>query len=318
MKKFTLFAILSILMLFAAACGADEESGKNAEGDDKEETITVKHELGETEVPKNPESVAVFDFGSLDTLDELGIDVAGVPKDNIPSYLEQYESDDYEHVGGLKEPDFEKLAQMDPDLIIISGRQSDLYDQLQEIAPTIYLGVDTTRYMDSFKENVHTIGEIFDKEEEVDTAIGEIEGDIAELKEKAEAVDKKGLIILANDDKISAYGPDSRFGLIHDVFGVPAVDEGIEASTHGMNVSPEYVKEQNPDLLYVVDRGAVVGDEETPAKQTVENKLTKKTNAYKNDDITYLDPNYWYLSGGGLESVAEMIKEIDESLNEAK
>lgn len=318
MKKFTLFAILSILMLFAAACGADEESGKNSEGDDKEETITVKHELGETEVPKNPESVAVFDFGSLDTLDELGIDVAGVPKDNIPSYLEQYESDDYEHVGGLKEPDFEKLAQMDPDLIIISGRQSDLYDQLQEIAPTIYLGVDTTRYMDSFKENVHTIGEIFDKEEEVDTAIGEIEGDIAELKEKAEAVDKKGLIILANDDKISAYGPDSRFGLIHDVFGVPAVDEGIEASTHGMNVSPEYVKEQNPDLLYVVDRGAVVGDEETPAKQTVENKLTKKTNAYKNDDITYLDPNYWYLSGGGLESVAEMIKEIDESLNEAK
>lgn len=317
MKKFTLFVVLSIFMLLAAACGADEGS-ENADKDDKKETITVKHDLGETEVPKNPKKVAVFDFGTLDTLDELGIDVAGVPQDNVPTYLDQYESDDYEHVGGLKEPDFDQLAQMDPDLIIISGRQSDLYDQFQEIAPTIYMQVDTTRYMDSFKENVRTIGEIFGKEEEADEALDEIEVDIDKLKEKAEATDKEALIILANDDKISAYGPESRFGLIHDVFGIPAVDEGIEASTHGMNVSPEYVKEQNPDLLYVVDRGAVVGDGDTPAKQTVENKLIKKTKAYKNDDITYLDPNYWYLSGGGLESVAEMIKEIDESLNEAE
>ncbi|MDQ0494952.1 hypothetical protein [Paenibacillus brasilensis] len=30
--------------------------------------------------------------------------------------------------------------------------------------------------------------------------------------------------------------------------------------------------------------------------------------------IVYLDPNYWYLSGNGLESVSEMIKEIDAAL----
>jgi len=315
MRKFTLLIALSALLLFLAACGEseDENTDKDAASEDKQETMTVEHELGKTDVAKNPEKVVVFDFGTLDSLDKLGIEVAGVPKGNIPTYLEKYEGDDYENVGSLKEPDFEKIAEVDPDLIIISGRQSELYDQLQDIAPTIYLGVDTTRYMDSFKENLATIGEVFDKETEVEEELGKIEEDISVLKEEAEASDKNGLIILANDDKISAYGSNSRFGLIHDVFGVPAVDDTIEASTHGMNVSFEYVTEQDPDLLYVIDRSAVVGGESS-AKQVVENKLMEKTKAYQNDDIIYLDPNYWYLSGGGLESVSEMIDEVSESL----
>src|SRR5699024_11919967 len=107
--------------------------------------------IGHKDVEKTHLRVFFFYCGTLDSLDKLGSEVAGVPKGNIPTYLEKYEGDDYENVGSLKEPDFEKIAEVDPDLIIISGRQSELYDQLQDIAPTIYLGVDTTRYMDSFK-----------------------------------------------------------------------------------------------------------------------------------------------------------------------
>ncbi|HLS09074.1 siderophore ABC transporter substrate-binding protein [Lentibacillus sp.] len=316
MRKALLIAILGILVMVTAACG----QSSNGSGDDsgnsssEQETVTVTHELGETDVPKNPDKVVVFDFGILDTLDKLGIEVAGVPKDAIPSYLEKYEGEDYENAGSLKEPDFDKLAQINPDLIIISGRQASLHEQLMEIAPTIHLGVDTTRYMESFKENMKTVGKIFDKEEEIDQELQTLEKSIADLQEKASSSDKNALIILANDDKISAYGPSSRFGLIHDVFEVPAVDENIEASTHGMNVSFEYVVEQNPDMLYVIDRGAVVGSDSS-AKQVVENELTKKTKAYQSDNIVYLDPDYWYLSGGGLVSVQEMINEISNSLD---
>ncbi len=77
------------------------------------------------------------------------------------------------------------------------------------------------------------------------------------------------------------------------------VDKSIEASTHGMNVSFEYVMEQDPELLYVIDRGAVVGGESS-AQQLVENQLVENTQAYQNDRIYYLPPDYWYLSGGGL------------------
>jgi len=316
MKKHRLLIILGILLFVLGACGSadDEDEAGNDATDEQPETVTVEHELGTTELEKNPEKVVVFDFGVLDSLDELGINVAGVPQSNLPSYLDKYEGDEYENVGGLKEPDFEKIAEIDPDLIIISGRQSDLYDQFTEITDnTIYLGVDATRYMDSFEENMHVLGEIFDKESEVDKELADIEDSIDTIHEKASDSDKEGLIILANDDKISAYGSSSRFGLIHDVFGVKASDENIEVSTHGKNVSFEYVKEQNPDLLYVIDRSAAIG-EESAAEQIVENKLVESTNAYKNDDIIYLNPDVWYLSGGGLISVKEMLNEIDESI----
>ena len=317
MRKFLTLILMSVFVLTLAACGGTNE-GEATENEPEEEPeeaeeVVVEHELGETTVEKNPENVVAFDFGSLDTLDKLDIDVAAVPKQNIPEYINQYDTDKYENVGSLKEPDFEKLAEIDPELIIISSRQADLYDQLTEIAPTIYLGVDETDYMNSFENNVGIIGEIFNKEEEAQTELDAIEGQIDATAEKAEEADKSGLIVLANDDKISAYGPSSRFGLIHDVLGVNPVDEDIEASTHGMNVSFEYVTEQDPDLLYVIDRGAAIG-EESAAEIVVENKLMEKTKAYKEDNIIYLDPEYWYLSGGGLESVSKMVEEVDESL----
>jgi len=317
MRKFLTLILMSVFVLTLAACGGTNE-GEATENEPKEEPeeaeeVVVEHELGETTVEKNPENVVAFDFGSLDTLDKLDIDVAAVPKQNIPEYINQYDTDEYENVGSLKEPDFEKLAEVDPELIIISSRQADLYDQLTEIAPTIYLGVDETDYMNSFENNVGIIGEIFNKEEEAQTELDAIEEQVDATAEKAEEADKSGLIVLANDDKISAYGPSSRFGLIHDVLGVNPVDEDMEASTHGMNVSFEYVTEQDPDLLYVIDRSAAIG-EESAAEIVVENKLMEKTKAYKEDNIIYLDPEYWYLSGGGLQSVSKMVEEVNESL----
>ncbi|MBC5636905.1 siderophore ABC transporter substrate-binding protein [Ornithinibacillus sp. BX22] len=312
MKKILILFSISILFTVLAACGDSEDTGSKQSAE--AEKISIKHELDTTDVPVNPEKVVVFDFGTLDSLDKLGINVLGVPQGgSIPEYLSKYESNDYENVGSLKEPDFDKLAEIDPDLIIISGRQAELYDQLSELAPTIYLGVDTTRYMDSFKENLDIIGKIWDKEDEVQTQLAAIEDSIASLQEKAKASDVNGLIILANDDKISAYGANSRFGLIHDVFGIKPVDENIEASTHGMNVSFEYVVEKDPDMLYVIDRSAAVEGNST-AKQLVENKLVENTKAYQNDNIVYLNPDFWYLSGGGLVSVEEMVNEISDSL----
>lgn len=315
MKRIFMLIILSVLAVVVVACGAKEEDSNKESNNEAEEKVTIDHELGETEVSLNPEKVVVFDYGSLDSLDKLGIEVTGIPQGNMPSYLSDYDSDTYENVGSLKEPDFEKIAEIDPDLIVISGRQSAQYDELSKLGPTIYLGVDTERYMDSFKENLDIIAEIFDKESEVEAEWKEIESSIDELHTKATEANKNALIILANDNKISAYGPNSRFGIIHDVFGVPAVDNDIEASTHGNDVGFEYVAKEDPDLLYVVDRGAVVNGESS-AQIVVENKLMEDTKAFQNDNIFYLDPDYWYLSGGGLESVSAMIQEITESLGE--
>src|SRR5699024_2907688 len=110
MKKLNKTLLMGVIAVFLAACASNNDGNEN-------------------EVDKNPEKVIVFDFGSLDTLDKLDIDVTGVPQKNVPEYLDKYEGEAYENIGALKEPDFEKIAEIDPDLIIISGRQSDVYDQ---------------------------------------------------------------------------------------------------------------------------------------------------------------------------------------------
>ncbi|QQE74748.1 siderophore ABC transporter substrate-binding protein [Brevibacillus composti] len=329
MKKLALLFMIAVLAVFAAACGSSSSSttgGTNASAGQPQaeapqgaqtpaaaEELTIKHELGETKVKKNPQKVVVFDFGTLDTLEKLGVEVAALPKTSIPKYLEKFKDDKYANVGSLKEPDFEKINEIKPDLIIISGRQSAMYEEFQKIAPTIYLGVDTARYMDSFTENTKIIGQIFGKEAEVDQALAKINEEIKQLHDKASASGKQALIILANDGKVSAYGPNSRFGILHDVFGFAPVDKNIEVSTHGQSISFEYIVEKDPDYLFVVDRGVVAGGQSS-AKNVVENELVSKTKAYKDGHIVYLNPDFWYLSGGGLISVEEMVKEVEASL----
>lgn len=327
-RKLGFLVLILSVMLMVAACGGQApatqssasggsnspaEEANQPEAVEETEELVITHQLGETTVTKNPEKIVVFDFGILDTLDKLGIEVTGVPQANIPPYLAKYEHSKYVNVGSLKEPDFEKISEINPDLIIISSRQQEAYEELTKLGPTIYLGVDTTRYMESFKENMQVVAQIFDKEEEINAEIEAIEAEIAKLREVAEN-SGNALIILANDGNISAYGPGSRFGIIHDEFGFKAVDENIKVSTHGDNISFEYIVEKDPDYLFVIDRGAVVAGGESSAQQILDNELIHNTKAYQNNQIIYLDPNYWYLSGGGLISVSEMVREIAEGV----
>ncbi|MGG4493076.1 siderophore ABC transporter substrate-binding protein [Brevibacillus reuszeri] len=326
-KKFIMLFMAVLLAVFTAACGsnsaapATQTSGAGASTDatkapeaaKESEEITIKHKLGEAKLKKNPQTVVAFDYGVLDSLDKLGIEVTGVAQSSVPPYLEKFKDAKYKNIGSLKEPDFEKINAMKPDVIFISGRQQDAYEELNKIAPTIFLGVDTSKYMESFTENMKTLGTIFGKEAQVDEELAKINDSIKQLNEKATASGKNALIILANEGKISAYGAGSRFGILHDVFGFTPVDKNIEVSTHGQSVSFEYVAEKDPDYLFVVDRDGAIAtnkDAVSPAKKVIENDLIKNTKAFKNGNIIYLDSNYWYLSGGGLVSTANMADEV--------
>ncbi|WP_079505237.1 siderophore ABC transporter substrate-binding protein [Mesobacillus jeotgali] len=314
MKKFS-WLVLVITMLFTlAACGPEEKTeATSASGTGEAKEMKVTHEYGEATVKKNPEKVVVFDFGVLDTLDELDVEVTGVPQAIVPEYLNKYAGKEYINVGSLKEPDFEAIHDMNPDVIFISARQAELYDQFEEIAPTVFVGMDYTDYMGSFEKNMKLIGEIFEKEKVVADKLKEINASVAEINKEASSADEKALLVLANEGKVSAYGAGSRYGFIHDEFGFKAADEKIEASTHGQSITFEYILEKNPGILFVIDRTAAVGGE-VGAKETIENELVKKTDAFKNGKIIYLDGTNWYLSGGGLQSLQSMIDEVRSAL----
>lgn len=277
------------------------------------ETITITHELGSTEISKNPQRVVSFDYGIVDALDGLGVEVVGLPKSGVPEYLNKFNDEKYVDLGGLKEPNMEKLFEVKPDLIIISGRLEDMYGELSKIAPTVFIEIDNENYIESFKGNMNTLADIFGKEKEVKTLLADIDSSIEEINAKTSVMDEKALITMVNDGSVSAYGANSRFGIIHNTLGVKEADMNIEGSSHGQKISFEYIVDLNPQYLFVVDRGAISGGQSS-AKEVLENELIKTTDVYKNGKIVYLDPQVWYTSVGGFTSTAKMIEEVNAAI----
>src|SRR5699024_7933326 len=203
------------------------------------------------------------------------------------------------NAGASREPDFEAISEIDPDLIIISDREAEVYEETKEIAPTIYLPVDFENYTESFNSNMETIATIFDKEDEMEKELKELNEKMDQVKGEVEKQEDEALIIMANEGKISADGP-----------GYKAADEGIEEARYGQNINFEYVVEKNPDIVFIVDRSAALDTDNTSTKEFMENKLFTKTNAYKNDQVVYLNMDAWFF-GGGLQSMEMMIEDID-------
>lgn len=278
--------------------------------------VQIVHELGTTTVAANPQRVVVFDYGVLDSLDKLGIDVVGLPQADIPSYLSKFNDAKYANVGTLQEPDYEAINALTPDLIIISGRQSAHYDELSRLAPTVYMGIDNDDYVASMQHNMRSIGRIFSAEDEVETELAAMQQAIEKVRSLA--ADQNALILLVTGGRANAYGPGSRYGFIHNELGLEPATRAIVESTHGQVISWEFVLVHDPDFLFVVDRDAVVsGGSAQAAQQIVENELVRLTTAYARGNIVYLDPSYWYLSGGGFTSFAMMVDDIEQALSRA-
>src|SRR5690554_6541175 len=193
-----LFAITMFLSF--VSCNTDKN--KNTTRAENGETITVSHALGTAEVVQNPQRVVVLDFAVLETLDELGIKIVGMPKENIPQYLQKYKDDaSIINLGTLKEIDYEKLNELSPDVIFMSGRLQDVYPELNKIAPTLYFEIDYTDYMNSIEENFGIIGEVFGRKDAIDNALNTLKEKIAAVHEKMNDSDQKALVVLHNSGR---------------------------------------------------------------------------------------------------------------------
>ncbi len=262
---------------------------------------TITDAQGTRELPDSPKTVVVFDLAALDTLDALGVEVKGVPDWAMSGELGKYRGDAYAKVGSLFEPDFEAVAALEPDLIVVGSRSQKHFAALSEIAPVLDLTADNNDFRGSVKRNAEAIGKLFGKEAEVAERLRKLDVTTARLREMT-ASQGRGLVVLTTGGKISAYGPGSRFSEVHDLYGLAPADPTIEATTHGQVISWEYILKVNPDWLIVIDRDAAIGRAETPARALLDNELVNRTRAATAGHIIYLNPVGMYLTSSGLRA----------------
>ena len=289
-----------------------DESSEEASGG----TVVIEHYSGTDEVPVAPENLVVMDLGMLVTLDALGVEADGFGSLGTP-VPEEFQAlvDAPESVGTAFEPDYEAINALEPDLIVVATRSSATYPDMSEIAPTVDLTFDeSVDPMTAFVQRHEQIGQIFGVEDEVAAELEAIEARIAELSSQT-ADAGTALIVLTSGAEVSAYGAGSRFGMLHDVFGYAQADESLQTEeTHGEVVSFEYILDVNPDVLFVVDRSAAIGDEGESAESILDNDLVTQTNAWQNGRVVYVDAFSWYLAGNSIPGLHGVMDDIEASL----
>lgn len=272
------------------------------------QTVEIETAAGPATVPAAPETVVALDLAAIDTITALGVTVDGVPDIAPPAYLADALAS-AETVGTLFEPDFEALAVMAPDLIVAGGRSQTQVEPLSQVAPTIDMTIAADDLVAQAQARVAAYGKIFEREAEAETLLADLDAAIADAQAAAEG---KGdaLILLTNGGKVSAYGDDSRFGWLHTALGLPEAYPDLTAETHGEAVSFEFIADVDPDWIFVVDRGAAIGQEGEAAAVTLDNPLVAGTKAGETGQIVYLDSARLYLAGGGIQSMMGTIEEV--------
>lgn len=274
--------------------------------------ITVTHAQGETTVPLNPDKVFSFDYGSIDILGQLGVEVDGAPPPTgtAPSWFPH----DAVNIGSLFEPDYEAINAEQPDLVIVGGRSAPAYDQVARLAPTIDVS-GTGDLMEDLRRNVTLLSTIFAKEAEGERLLADIEARLDTLRD-AVSSSGDGLLVMVTGGSVTVVAPGtSRGTLLYGELGLEPTVGDIEEATHGEPVSFEFLLANDPTWLFVIDRDAAIGERDAqPAAAVLDNELMHETSAWQNDRIVYLDPFNWYIVGAsGVGTTNAMLDELYEA-----
>lgn len=260
-----------------------------------------------------PARVAAFDVAAIDTLTALGVPLAGVP-DKL--YVPALKDVDAPHVGTLFEPDLEALANLAPDLIIVGGRTATQRDALAQLAPTIDMSIGT-EVLAHTSDRLAAYAALFDRQAQAQPLKQALDDKLAAL---AQAGKGKGrvLVVMTNGPKMSLYGPGSRFGWLYQSTGMAPAVEGLDSgANHGNAVSAEFIAKADPDWLFVLDRGAAIGEEGQSAQATLNTPLIAGTKAWRNGQVAYLPSASLYIASGGYASTVEVIDALTAALNGA-
>ncbi|MCK9509606.1 ferric anguibactin-binding protein [Advenella sp. S44] len=279
------------------------------------EPITVLHKLGTTVIKKLPQRVVALDMNEVDFLDQLGIPVAGMPKDFVPHFLGGYKNaPDIQDTGAIVQPNVEQVHAARPDLILITSLQANHYKELSEIAPTIHFDVDyrdsQVAHIEVVKQHFMTLGRIFGKEDLARQKVAELDAKVDEARRITQDRPEKALIVLHNNGAFSSFGLQSRYGFVFNALGVKPASPAVETGLHGQPISSEFIQQANPDIIYIVDRTAVMESRPAMDAESLGNPLLRQTNAWKNGRVIFADAEAWYITAASPTSIKLVIDDV--------
>ncbi|WP_409299360.1 ABC transporter substrate-binding protein [Peribacillus sp. SCS-26] len=286
----------ALLVFLLAACGNDTAKKEGSSGADK---ITVKHAMGETKVPANPKKVVILTNEGTEALLALGIKPAGAVQSFTGKPWYSHIKDQMkgvEVVGLESEVNMEAIAAMKPDLIIGNKmRQEKQYEQLNEIAPTVFS--ETLR--GDWQQNFKLYAKAVNKEEKGKEVLADYNNHVEEVKKAAgDNLKKKISMVRFMPGDVRIYHKDSFSGVVLDQVGF-ARAEGQDANDFAeKNVTKERIPAMDGDMIFYFTYEEGGGEATQLEDEWLKDPLFKNLNAAKSGNVHKVDDAIWNTAGG--------------------
>ena len=215
-------------------------------------------------------------------------------------------------MGTVFQPDYEAVLSLNPDVFLVYFPAWVECEKLPGVT-CIFLGYEAFK-PESFAQTVATFGYIFDKEEEADKYIDWNMGWIDEIKSRTSGLSKD------EKPRVFRWWWSSKGGYGHATYGERDVISGgnniAESLPESTDVDPEWVAEQNPEIMVVHAPHDICGygyddsSEMVAAREEIMNRAELANSiAVKNGDVYLIDNKHFMCANTGYAiSVAYMAK----------
>jgi len=286
-SRWSVVAVGAVTCLALTGCGNPADSAST----DADDTRDVRHARGESAVPADPQRVVVLEPVQLDTAVALGVTPVGTAVLNeaagVPAYLGD-EAAGIEMVGTVTEPDVDRIAALRPDLIIgTESRHSALYDQLADVAPTVFMDSQA----DPWQDNVRFTAEALGDTDGADELLDAYQDRCDEIAEEHDTAGGSAQLVRPRDGLITLYGPTSFAGSTLECAGFTTPERAEWADEISVDLSPERVLEAQADLVLVTTT-----DVDDPS--TIPTALSANADAFP--DLHLVDQSFWITGVGPL------------------
>lgn len=246
---------VAALLALTAACNgsaAGPDDPVESSGGDGAFPVTIEHQFGSTEIASEPQRVVTVGFNEQDFVLALGVEPVGVREFlgydavNRPWAPDSVRGKEIETVGS-QDIDFEKIAALNPDLIMaVNGfiEQAD-YDKLSGIAATVAQSEEYALGATPWQEQTTTTGAALGKAEEAAEIVAEVEQQFATAVEEHPEFEGKSARFALGASESGTYSlgaEDYRTGWLTAL--------GFTVPEQGGEVSPELIaQEMDADVL---------------------------------------------------------------------
>jgi iron complex transport system substrate-binding protein len=255
----------------------------------------VKHELGETCIPTNPQRIVTLHTSILAHALALGVRPIGSTyvqtlKNNfeIPPYLRSYLTN-VQVLGGY-DPNLESLLLAKPDLIIGYDWETRVYPLLTQIAPTLLSQVHNN---DDWRESFRFVAEVLGRQEAAKQSWEHYYQRISKLKTALGNQYQNqtlSLLSIAGGEMFSEVKGSFPDRILQDVGLKRPAAQNVSVTSNMMPISEEKLDLADGDILFV---GVMTTDDGRKLESFQQNPLWQKLRAVQRNQVYLVDYMTW-------------------------